>query len=64
MDSGKCHPNPGAVIQFCERQDQSADYVRQTAEWVKKEFPGSAAQMLPKLRKIYARKRGHQAATS
>jgi hypothetical protein len=52
------------VIQFCERQDQSADYVRQTAEWVKKEFPGSAAQMLPKLRKIYARKRGHQAATS
>jgi uncharacterized protein Yka (UPF0111/DUF47 family) len=50
------HPHEADLLKFCERQDQSADYVRRTAEWIKKEFPASATAMLPKLRAIYKRK--------
>jgi len=59
------HPSPDDVLKFCARKDQTADYVRRTAEWIKTEYPGSAAAMLPRLRQIYREKpRGHQAATS
>lgn len=49
----KEHNNEKGLIKFLERPDNSADYVRRTAEWIKKEFPGSAARLLPILRRIY-----------
>lgn len=49
----KEHPNEKGLIKFLERQDQTADYVRRTAEWIKTEYPGSAKNLLPILRKIY-----------
>ncbi len=47
------HAQPAALIRFLERDDQSAAYVQQTAEWIKREYPGSAAELLPQLRRIY-----------
>jgi hypothetical protein len=50
------HPNEGALVKFLERSDQSAAYVRETAEWIKKNYPGSVRTLLPKLRAIYKAK--------
>ena len=44
-------------MKFLERKDQSSDYVRRTAEWIKEQFPGSAPAMLPKMRAIYRDKK-------
>lgn len=52
----KEHPNEKNLLKFLERPDQTADYVRRTAEWIKREYPGSAARLLPLLRKIYKQK--------
>lgn len=61
----RTHPSPYELLTFCARKDQSADYVRRTADWIKTEYPGSAEALLPRLRKIYREKpRGHQSATS
>lgn len=49
--------NPAALLAFCERADNTADYVARTGIWIKENFPGSAPVLLPKLRKIYAEKR-------
>lgn len=50
------HPNETELMRFLERHDQTADYVHQTAIWIQREYPGSAARLLPLLRELYARK--------
>jgi hypothetical protein len=58
----RIHPSPNELLTFCARKDQSADYVRRTADWIKTEYPGSTEALLPRLRKIYRdKKTGHQA---
>jgi hypothetical protein len=54
--TGKRHNAEAELLRFLERPDQTADYVRRTAEWIKQEFPGSAPSMLPKLRQLYRMK--------
>ena len=49
----KQHNDEAALLKFCERQDQTADYVRRTAEWIKTNYPASTARLIPKLRAIY-----------
>lgn len=51
--SERKHTDEAALLAFCARKDQTADYVRRTADWVKDQFPGSAAALIPRLRKIY-----------
>lgn len=53
----KRHNDEAALLKFCARSDQTADYVRRTAEWIKSEYPASAATLLPKLRQIYREKK-------
>ena len=55
MVSGRRHNGEAELLRFLERPDQTADYVRRTAEWIKAERPGSA-HLLPKLRQIYKNK--------
>lgn len=55
----KEHNDEKALLKFLERPDQTADYVRRTAEWIKEEYPGSAKRLLPLLRKIYKEKMQH-----
>lgn len=57
MASGDKHPNEGALMKFLERGDQTADYVRRTADWVKDRYPGSAPTLLPRMRRLYKNKR-------
>lgn len=64
-NSERKHPGEAELLAFCARKDNTADYVRRTADWIKREYPGSAATVLPRLRKIYRDKlQGHQAAIS
>lgn len=55
----KEHPDEKSLLKFLERKDQTADYVRRTAEWIKEEYPGSAERLIPLLRKIYKAKMQH-----
>ena len=58
METGdRKHASEADVLKFLERKDQSSDYVRRTAEWIKEQFPGSAPAMLPKMRAIYRDKK-------
>jgi len=50
------HKDEAALLKFLARPDQTADYVRRTAEWIKKNYPGSVATLLPKMRAIYKNK--------
>lgn len=47
------HPQEDTVLAFLARPDQSAAYVRRTADFIKEKYPGSAPAMLPKMRAIY-----------
>lgn len=51
--SDRKHPDESALLAFCARRDNTADYVRRTADWIKEQFPGSASALIPRLRKIY-----------
>ncbi len=53
--SGREHPYPELLLAFCERMGREVgrNYVARTADMVKRDFPGSAAALLPKLRAIY-----------
>jgi hypothetical protein len=53
---GKRHGSERELVAFLERQDQTAAYVRRTAEWIKDEYPGSAPALLPRLRALYRAK--------
>lgn len=55
-DPFKRHPDEACVLAFLARPDQTAAYVRRTAEWIKEHYPGSAPSMLPKMRQIYRTK--------
>lgn len=57
MAGGERHRNEANLMKFLERQEQSSDYIFRTAEWLKVKYPGSAAALLPKLRKLYKDKR-------
>lgn len=57
MEAGRRHPDEAELLAFLQRKDQSSDYVRRTAEWITKNYPGSEASMLPRLRQIYKEKR-------
>jgi hypothetical protein len=54
--AGKAHPDEEAYMRFLERKDTSADYVRRSAEWLRNEYPGSEAALLPRMRKLYKQK--------
>ncbi len=56
MTPQRRHPAEPELLRFLERQDQSADYVRRTADWIKAEFPVSTATLLPRLRVLYRQK--------
>jgi hypothetical protein len=53
--AGRQHPNPEDLLEFCRKMARQIGrhYVARTAEMIKRDFPGSAAQLLPKLRAIY-----------
>lgn len=55
MATGRRHNGEAELLRFLERPDQTADYVRRTAEWIKAEYPGSV-HLLPKLRVLYRAK--------
>lgn len=55
--AGKRHPDEAELLKFCSRDDQSSDYVRRTADWIKEQFPASVPTLLPRLRQLYAEKR-------
>lgn len=52
---GAEHPHPERLLAFCERMglEVGRNYVARTAEMVKRDFPGSADALIPKLRAIY-----------
>ena len=54
MGSGRTHDDEAALIAFA-KQSMTADYVKRLADWVKKEYPGSADRVIPELRAVYAR---------
>lgn len=51
------HTDETLVLKFLQRQDTSSAYVRRCADWIKAEYPGSAATLLPKMREIYREKK-------
>jgi len=53
----KQHPDEKALLEFLAREDQTLEYVQQTADWIRTEYPGSVKTMLPALRALYATKR-------
>lgn len=57
MATGKSHPAEAEYLRFLQRQDQSSDYVRRSAEWIKDTYPGSVDTLLPKMRQLYKEKR-------
>jgi hypothetical protein len=50
------HPDEKELMKFMSRPDTTPGYVQRTAEWIKKEYPGSVKLVLPVLRKIYREK--------
>lgn len=52
---GPEHPHPELLLAFCEKMARQIgrQYVARTAEFIKKNYPGSAAALIPKLRAIY-----------
>ena len=57
MATGDRHAAEAEYLQFLARKDQSSDYVRRSAEWIKENYPGSVATLLPKMRQLYKEKR-------
>lgn len=55
MAGGKEHPEPQRLLEFCEKMAKQIgrSYVARTAEFIKTNYPGSAASLVPKLRAIY-----------
>ena len=53
MATGKQHPQPAHLLKFLARPDTTPGYIKRTAEWLRTEYPGSAPQMLPELRRLY-----------
>lgn len=55
MDAGRQHPHPDRLIEFLEKQAAQigVDYVARVAKFIEREYPGSAAYLLPKMRAIY-----------
>lgn len=53
--AGRQHPHPQLLLDFCERMARQIGrhYVARTADMVKRDFPGSASTLIPKLRAIY-----------
>lgn len=55
----KRHEHPDALLDLCRRHGD-AFYVRQTAEWLRLNYPGSADELVP-LRAMYRDKRSAEA---
>jgi hypothetical protein len=53
--AGRQHPHPDHLLEFCSKMAKQIGqgYVARTANMIKEQFPGSAAELLPKLRQIY-----------
>ena len=53
------HAHEGHILAFCEKmlrelpEPLGRQYVARTADMIKREYPGSAPAMLPRLREIY-----------
>lgn len=50
------HAHPKELLDLCERHGDSA-YIQRTAQWIKDNYPGSAGELLPKLRTMYKTKK-------
>jgi hypothetical protein len=57
---GERHQQPDALLDLCRRHGD-AFYVRQTAEWLRRNYPGSADELLPQLRAMYSEKKAAEA---
>jgi len=55
--TGERHAAEAEYLQFLARKDQSSDYVRRSAEWIKGKYPGSVPTLIPKMRQLYKQKR-------
>ena len=55
MADGKTHPHPDNLLDFVAKMGRliGRSYVARTAEMIKRDFPGSADELLPKFREIY-----------
>lgn len=53
----KCHPHPDKLLEFAEKMAKQIGphYIARTAEMVKRDFPGSADYLLPRLHDIYTK---------
>ena len=57
---GRRHPAEAELLRFLARPDQTADYVIRNADMIKRDYPGSMATLLPKMRAIYRDKKRSQ----
>lgn len=53
----KSHPHEGHFIEFAKKA-LTEDYLKSLADFIKRNYPGSAESVLPKLREIYTTKFG------
>ena len=60
MAAGKRHAAEAELLKFLGRPDQTSDYVRRTAEWIKAEFPDSVPALIPKMRVLYREKKQNE----
>lgn len=54
---GRRHPDEAAYLRFLARDDQTAAYVKRSANFIRENYPGSAAALIPKMREIYRKKK-------
>ena len=54
--SGRRHPHPDLLISAVSRPESDSHYVWRNAEMIKREYPGSVDELLPRLRKVYREK--------
>lgn len=55
-DQLKCHPHPDRLVEFLQRREHDSFYVWRNAEMIKRDFPGSVDNLLPRLRALYRTK--------
>ncbi len=51
------HPHPDALLTFVGRYATTLSYIERTAAMIRRDYPGSAAELLPKLRALYLEQR-------
>ncbi len=56
------HPHPEHLMAFVEKMavQIGSDYVRRTAEFLKRDYPVTASALVPKLRVLYRKTRASE----